>query len=160
MNKNEVLEKKNIIMYAKKIRDIQENHINPYISLIASHLSNLYPSLSEDQTSDWALDIMNADSNSEVLEVLERVENILNANKQKQNEEQKKNQWVCCVCGKNTFDVDSDYLFGVNHMSCLLTEEIKSNQNHKFELVKKELSEIKDVIRRLDNKLNELKSNE
>lgn len=160
MNKNEVLEKKNIIMYAKKIRDIQENQINPYISLIASHLSNLYPSLSEDQSSDWAFDVMNADSNSEVLEVLERVENILNVNKQKQNEEQKKNRWVCCVCGKNTFDVDNDYLSGVDHLSCLVQEEIKSNQNHKFEFLKKELNEIKDVIRRLDNKLNELESNE
>jgi hypothetical protein len=39
-------------------------------------------------------------------------------------EEQKaKETWVCSICGKNTFDVDYDYLgSGTNHLGCELEE--------------------------------------
>jgi hypothetical protein len=39
-------------------------------------------------------------------------------------EEQKaKETWVCSICGKNTFDVDYDYLgSGTNHLGCELAE--------------------------------------
>ena len=31
--------------------------------------------------------------------------------------------WECEYCGKNTFNVDTDYLIGVNHLSCVLKNE-------------------------------------
>ena len=42
-DKNNVLNKRNIIMYAKKIRDIQTQQIDPFIELIEKHLVELYP---------------------------------------------------------------------------------------------------------------------
>lgn len=30
------------------------------------------------------------------------------------------NNWVCTICGKDTSNVDYDYLDGTNHLSCLL----------------------------------------
>tara|TARA_R100000789_G_scaffold235_2_gene907 strand:+ start:312 stop:1166 length:855 start_codon:yes stop_codon:yes gene_type:complete len=36
--------------------------------------------------------------------------------------------WVCSICGKNTFDVDYDYIgSGTNHLSCELTREQKED---------------------------------
>jgi hypothetical protein len=29
-------------------------------------------------------------------------------------------EWNCSYCGENTFEVESDYLVGVDHLSCLL----------------------------------------
>ena len=34
-------------------------------------------------------------------------------------------KWVCDLCGKNTFDVDYDYIGqGTNHLGCELEEEL------------------------------------
>ena len=114
-DKNNVLNKRNIIMYAKKIRDIQTQQIDPFIELIEKHLVELYPELEnkeEDGAKDWACDIINSDSNTEVIETLDRIENIIH--------NQNKNKWVCCICGENTYDVDCDNLFGKDHISCVL----------------------------------------
>ena len=35
------------------------------------------------------------------------------------------NTWICGICGKDTSEVDYDYLVGVNHLSCHLDKEIK-----------------------------------
>ena len=155
-NKNEVLNKQNIIMYAKKIRDIQQNQIDPFIQLIEKHLVELYPELEskeEDGVRDWACDIINSDSNTEVIETLERIENIIQS--------QTRNKWVCGICGENTYDVDSDYLSGVNHMSCLLKEEMSTkpnNQENKFNVLKDEISSIKEALIRFESKLKELEA--
>jgi hypothetical protein len=34
--------------------------------------------------------------------------------------------WVCSYCGGNTFEVDSEYLVGVDHLSCLLKNDIET----------------------------------
>jgi hypothetical protein len=31
--------------------------------------------------------------------------------------------WNCSYCGENTFEVESDYLVGVDHLSCLLKND-------------------------------------
>jgi hypothetical protein len=76
---SEVLVKKNIVMYAKKIRDIQQEQVNPYMELIEKNLAELYPSLvdRDDGVENWTCDIINASSNAEVIETLDRVEQIL-----------------------------------------------------------------------------------
>jgi hypothetical protein len=112
----------------------------------------------EDNALNWAYDILNADSTTEVIETLDRIKQIL--------EKEHKEKWVCCICGKNTYDVDSDYLAGVDHLSCLVTEELKKSNPLKN---KDELSEIKnqfinmkmyikqleDHIQRLDEQYDE-----
>jgi hypothetical protein len=36
--------------------------------------------------------------------------------------------WVCSYCGDNTFEVDSEYLVGVDHLSCLLKYDIEKKE--------------------------------
>ena len=35
-------------------------------------------------------------------------------------------EWVCSYCGDHTYEVDSDYLVGVDHLSCLLKNDIET----------------------------------
>lgn len=149
-NKNEKeFDKKNILMYAKKIRDIQSNQIEPYIELIENCLRNLYPDLvnKDDGVENWRCDIMNSSSNVEVMETFNRIEEIL-------YEENKKN-WVCCVCGENTFDLDCENLFGKDHISCVLEEEMKIK--HKSKETEDSYFILKEKINNLYTMLNETK---
>ena len=51
-----------------------------------------------------------------------------------------RNSWVCSICGKNTYDVDWDYIgSNTNHLSCELKLEIGS------ELVDTEIDLDRDV---------------
>jgi hypothetical protein len=34
--------------------------------------------------------------------------------------------WNCSYCGGNTFEVESDYLVGVDHLSCVLKNDIET----------------------------------
>ena len=44
------------------------------------------------------------------------------------DEQEARKAWVCEICGKNTFEVDYDYLgSGYNHLSCELTVELDQN---------------------------------
>ena len=159
MNKSnsEVFLKKNIVMYAKKIRDIQQEQINPYIELIEKSLSELYPPLvdKDDGVPNWACDIVSADSNTEVMNTLDRIERIL--------EEEHKDKWVCCVCGENTYDVDCEYLAGVDHLSCLLTEELKeekkNQKNDQLHELKNQLSNLQTYVSQLEKQLARLEEN-
>lgn len=38
--------------------------------------------------------------------------------------------WVCSLCGKDTSNVDYDYLVGYDHLSCRLTEEMKNQDEY------------------------------
>ena len=42
------------------------------------------------------------------------------------DEQEARASWVCSICGKNTFEVDYDYLgSGTNHLGCELKSEIE-----------------------------------
>lgn len=115
---------KNIILtYAKGIRTIQSEQIDPYLKLIEAELIKVYPELKdrEDNALNWAFDVMNAESNAEVVQTLERLENIIS--------EERARDWVCNYCGKNTYNDDIEYLFGTSHIGCALEEDIK-NRSH------------------------------
>ncbi len=153
MNKQdkEVFLKKNITMYAKKIRDIQSDQIDPFVKLIEEELRQLYPVLigKEDGVEDWACDIINASSNSEVIETLDRIEQIL--------DKEYKEKWTCCICGENTFNVDCEYLAGVDHLSCLSLEELKTmNKNNSFTNIKSELESLKNYTKQLEEQIQKL----
>jgi hypothetical protein len=115
---------KNIILtYARKIRNVQKEQIDPYIGLIENELITLFPELKdrEDNALNWAYDILNAESNTEVVETLTRLEKIIT--------NERKEKWVCNYCGKNTYNDDVEYLFGTNHIGCALEEDIKNREH-------------------------------
>jgi len=41
-------------------------------------------------------------------------------------EVKKTDGWNCSYCGENTFEVESDYLVGVDHLSCLLKNDTET----------------------------------
>lgn len=146
--------KKNVVMYAKKVRDVQTEQIYPFINLIEDNLKELYPELidREDGIKNWACDIVNASSNSEVIDTLDRIEQIL--------EDEYKNKWVCCVCGENTYNVDCENLSGVDHLSCILTEEMKSLKNNNALVeVKNQLESLKIYTKQLEEYIQKLEIN-
>ena len=112
-----------IVTYAKALRRVQTEQVDPYIELIEKELIKLYPELKdrEDNALNWAYDILNADSTAEVVETLTRVEKIIT--------NERKSQWICDYCGKNTYNDDCEYLFGKNHIGCVLSEDI-NNREH------------------------------
>ena len=112
-----------IITYAKALRTIQKEQIDPYIDLIEKELIKLFPELKdrEDNALNWAYDILNAESNTEVVETLTRLEKIIN--------NERKEKWNCNYCGKNTYNDDVEYLFGTNHIGCALEEDIKNREH-------------------------------
>jgi hypothetical protein len=112
-----------IVTYAKALRRIQTEQVDPYIELIEKELIKLYPELKdrEDNALNWAYDILNADSTAEVVETLARVNDIIT--------KERKAQWTCGYCSKNTYNDDSEYLFGTNHIGCALEEDIKNREH-------------------------------
>ncbi len=150
---NETFQKKSIIMYAKKIREIQSNQIDPYIKLIEEQLLSLYPQLehNEDNATNWAYDIINCSTNTEVIETLDRLEQII--------EKEKSKNWVCCVCGKNTYNVDIDNLFGKDHISCVIGEDVKEKEQlESTNSVNKQLETLKVYIKQLEETISRLES--
>ena len=143
-----------IVTYAKALRRIQTEQVDPYIELIEKELIKLYPELKdrEDNALNWAYDILNADSTSEVIETLDRIKQIL--------EKEYKEKWVCSICHESTYNVDSDYLAGTNHLSCVLTEEIESlNKKGSFTNIKNELESLKNYTKQLEEQIQKLEGN-
>ena len=143
-----------IVTYAKALRRIQTEQVDPYIELIEKELIKLYPELKdrEDNALNWAYDILNADSTSEVIETLDRIKQIL--------DEEHKEKWVCSICHESTHNVDSEYLAGINHLSCVLTEEIESlNKKGSFTNIKNELESLKNYTKQLEEQIQKLEGN-
>ena len=146
-----------IVTYAKALRRIQTEKVDPYIELIEKELIKLYPELKdrEDNALNWAYDIINADSTAEVVETLDRIKQIF--------EEEYKEKWVCCICGKNTYNVDCEYLAGVDHLSCLTTEELKqekkNQKNDQLHELKNQLSNLQTYVSQLEKQLARLEEN-
>ncbi len=142
---------KNIILtYAKGIRTIQNEQIDPYLKLIETELIKVYPELKdrEDNALNWACDVMNADSNAEVVETLERLEKIIG--------EERSRTWTCSYCGKNTYNDDVEYLFGTNHIGCVLENDIKNRSHSDPDYI---LDPNRQKINELENELRETKRN-
>lgn len=142
-----------IAVYARGIRNIQKMQLEPYEKLIQEELGRLFPSLldeEEDGVVDWACDIMNCSSDDEVFETLERIRQI-------QREKQKKD-WTCRYCGKNTYDVDCEYLFGTDHVSCALQNEQESEPLNTVEQLRSQVSRMQDYITQLESRLTQLET--
>jgi hypothetical protein len=145
-----------IVTYAKALRRIQTEQVDPYIELIEKELIKLYPELKdrEDNALNWAYDILNADSTAEVVETLTRVEKIIT--------NERKDKWLCGYCGKNTYNDDSEYLFGTNHIGCVLEEDIKNREHSDPDYILdarlRKVSEIEEKLNHYESELDKLQS--
>ena len=142
---------KNIILsYSRKIRDINNTQIEPYMKLIERELLNLFPHLTESDAFDWACDVSNSSNNSEVIEVLNRINSL--------NEKKVKDSFVCVYCGKNTYEDDIENLMGTNHIGCVLENSIeykkesKKQNNEELLVLKKAIEEISYRLSKLESK--------
>lgn len=142
-----------IAVYARGIRNIQKTQLERYEKLIQEELGKLFPALLDEEENgvfDWSCDIMNCSSDDEVFETLERIRQI-------QNEKQKKD-WTCKYCGKNTYDVDCEYLFGTDHVSCVLERENQSEPLNTVEQLRSQISRMQDYIVQLESRLTQLET--
>jgi hypothetical protein len=140
-----------IAVYARGIRNIQKTQLEPYEKLIQEELGRLFPSLlknDENGVVDWSYDIMNCSSDNEVFETLERIRQI--------QQEQQKNDWICKYCGKNTYDVDCEYLFGTDHVSCAVENESVTSNN--IDGLMSKMSRMQDYITQLESRLSQLET--
>jgi len=53
-------------------------------------------------------------------------------------------EFICAYCGKNTYDVDIEYLVGFNHLSCVLMDELSDALDKEKKMNKKKPMEIKN----------------
>ena len=51
---------------------------------------------------------------------------------------------LCAYCGKNTYDVDIEYLIGGNHLSCVLMDQLSDALENEKKMNKKKPMEIKN----------------
>ena len=80
-----------IILYARKIRKIQSEQIDPFVKMIEQELLELYPTLlgkNSDGIEDWTCDILSESDDLGIKDVLDRIEKIENDRciKQQQDE--------------------------------------------------------------------------
>jgi hypothetical protein len=135
-----------IITYARAIRDIQNKQIDPYMELIEKELIKIWPDLEgqEDGAANWACDISSATSNEEVASILNRLNNIVENRRIEDSELRSK--WMCRYCGKDTSEVEYDYLSGTDHLGCVL-------ENSQFDV-----SKHVEPLENRDQVLSELKA--
>lgn len=143
-----------IVKYARAIRDIQKTQIEPYERMIQEELGRMFPPLlknEEDGVFDWSCDIMNCSSDDEVCDTIERIRQI--------QQKIQKNDWTCKYCGKNTYDVDCEYLFGTDHISCTLENNDKQDQPlRNVEQLQNQLYRMQDYITQLESRLTQLET--
>ena len=61
---------------------------------------------------------------------------------------------LCAYCGKNTYDVDIEYLIGGNHLSCVLMDELSDALDKEKKMNKKKPMEIKNWNKLTGNKFD------
>jgi len=149
-----IVSKNIIITYAQKIRNVQSEQIDPYIELIEHELIKIYPELKdrEDNALNWAYDIINETSNNDVVETLNRLDGIVT--------NERKSQWICDHCGKNTYNDDCEYLFGKNHIGCVLSEDIKNREHSDPDYIldarHRKITEIESKLNHYESELDKL----
>ena len=61
---------------------------------------------------------------------------------------------LCAYCGKNTYDVDIEYLIGGNHLSCVLMDELSDALDKEKKMNKKKPLEISNWAKLSGNKFD------
>jgi succinate dehydrogenase/fumarate reductase-like Fe-S protein len=148
------LEEMAIVKYARAIRNIQKNQVELYEKMIHEELGKSIPSLKNKEENgiiDWTCDIMNCESDNDVVDTIQRIKKI--------EREKIMNDWTCRHCGKNTYDVECDYLIGTDHLSCTLENENKNNMPlDNVDQLKNQLTRMQDYITQLESRLSQLET--
>jgi hypothetical protein len=116
------------------------------MELIEKELIKIWPDLEgqEDGAANWACDISSATSNEEVASILNRLNTIIENRRIEDSELRSK--WMCRYCGKDTSEVEYDYLSGTDHLGCVL-------ENSQFDV-----SKHVEPLENRDQVLSELKA--
>jgi hypothetical protein len=61
---------------------------------------------------------------------------------------------LCAYCGKNTYDVDIEYLIGGNHLSCVLMDQLAESLEKEKKMNKKKPVEISNWDKLVGNKFD------
>ena len=61
---------------------------------------------------------------------------------------------ICAYCGKNTYDVDIEYLIGGNHLSCVLMDQLSDALENEKKMNKKKPVEISNWDKLVGNKFD------
>ena len=61
---------------------------------------------------------------------------------------------LCAYCGKNTYDVDIEYLIGGNHLSCVLMDQLAETLDKEKKMNKKKPLEISNWAKLSGNKFD------
>ena len=61
---------------------------------------------------------------------------------------------ICAYCGKNTYDVDIEYLIGGNHLSCVLMDQLSDAIDKEKNMNKKKQLEISNWNKLSDSKFD------
>jgi hypothetical protein len=61
---------------------------------------------------------------------------------------------ICAYCGKNTYDIDIEYLVGFNHLSCVLMDELSDALDKEKNMNKKKQLEISNWNKLSDSKFD------
>ena len=61
---------------------------------------------------------------------------------------------LCAYCGKNTYDVDIEYLIGNNHLSCVLMDQLAESLEKEKKMNKKKPVEISNWDKLVGNKFD------
>jgi len=61
---------------------------------------------------------------------------------------------LCAYCGKNTYDVDIEYLIGGNHLSCVLMDQLAETLDKEKKMNKKKQLEISNWNKLTSNKFD------
>ena len=61
---------------------------------------------------------------------------------------------ICAYCGKNTYDVDIEYLIGGNHLSCVLMDQLAETLDKEKKMNKKKQLEISNWNKLTGNKFD------
>jgi hypothetical protein len=61
---------------------------------------------------------------------------------------------ICVYCGKNTYDVDIEYLIGGNHLSCVLMDQLAESLEKEKKMNKKKPVEISNWDKLVGNKFD------
>jgi hypothetical protein len=63
-------------------------------------------------------------------------------------------EYICAYCGKNTYDVDIEYLVGFNHLSCVLMDQLAESLEKEKKMNKKKPVEISNWDKLVGNKFD------
>jgi hypothetical protein len=63
-------------------------------------------------------------------------------------------EYICAYCGKNTYDVDIEYLIGGNHLSCVLMDQLAETLEKEKKMNKKKPVEISNWDKLVGNKFD------